>query len=183
VSGKRASARGPWREAEGSPHPLVGSWAFRPAASGRPSRISGGLEQAAYIVLGAALAVVGSVMSNDLAARRALVRETRTTIYRDLLPRLYAGDNPSWNTPPRPRHVSPNARVPVGELEVLQGVLPRADRRYGERLRILLDDAEETAREPERRQDELDRRTASFIAVADEFAAYLAERLRGPWWR
>jgi hypothetical protein len=136
-----------------------------------------------YRVLGAALAVVGSVMSNDLAARRALVRETRTTIYRDLLPRLYAGDNPSWNTPPRPRRVSPNARVPVGELEVLQGVLPRADRRYGERLRILLDDAEETAREPERRQDELDRRTASFIAVADEFAAYLAERLRGPWWR
>ena len=53
------------------------------AVSGRRSRISSGLEQVAYILLGAALAVVGSVVGNDLAARRELVRETRTTIYQD----------------------------------------------------------------------------------------------------
>jgi hypothetical protein len=141
------------------------------------------LEQVAYIALGAALAVVGSVVSNDLAARRALVRETRTTIFRDLLPKLYAADNPTWTTPPRPRRMAPNARVPIGELDQLEGLLPRADRRYAQRLHSLLVDAEGEARKPERTQNELDRRTAAFIAVAEEFAAYLAERLRGPWWR
>lgn len=145
------------------------------------------MEQIAYIVLGSALAMAGSIVTNDAAIRRALRRETRAAIYRDILPRLYAPDNPSWNTPPLARRVSGSARVPVGELQHLVELLPSSDQRYGEQLGSLLERLEETARqrpEVEGRQEELDRLTTAFFKVVDDFAAHLAERLRGGrWWR
>lgn len=159
----------------------------RASASGRPPTIPSKLEQVAYIVLGSVLAMASSFVSNDYAVRRALRRDTRATIYRDILPSFFVPDSPSWNAPPRPRRVSGSVRVPIKELLHLVALLPDIDQQYGTQLGQLAEKMEKTARdrpEEDGRKEDLNRLTAEFSRVADDFAVHLAKRLRGgQWWR